>query len=141
MAYTNFKPTIWSESIQRTLERDCLFHDAVSHEFQGEAKRGATVQIPFLGRPTIGNYEGTDIAPPENVSDDVKTLLIDQAKFFNIGVSKCTDHNTMEITAQHVGSIGNGFSSADLHFSLIKIKRIAAKFADTDLERYTGTGG
>lgn len=86
MAYTNFKPTIWSEHIQRELERKCLFWDAVNHEFEGEAKRGAKVQIVGIARPTIGVYNGTDIGAPETVSDNVQFLEVDQAKFFNFGV-------------------------------------------------------
>lgn len=86
MSYNNFKPIIWSEHIQRQLERDCLFWDAVNHEFQGEAKRGKKVEIPSIGRPTIGNYTGTDIGEPEAVSDDALSLEITEAKFFNFGV-------------------------------------------------------
>lgn len=86
MAYTNFKPTIWSEHIQRQLERKCLFWDAVNHEFEGEAKRGAQVKIPSIMRPTVGDYTGAAIGAPETVGDDSQLLLIDQAKFFNFGV-------------------------------------------------------
>lgn len=86
MAYTNFKPTIWSEHIQRQLERKCLFWDAVNHQFEGEAKRGEKVKIVGIGRPTIGNYTGADIGAPETVADNDQFLEIDQAKYFNFGV-------------------------------------------------------
>ncbi len=86
MAYENFKPTIWSEHIQRQLERKCLFWDAVNHQFEGEAKRGAQVKIVGIGRPKIGDYDGTDIGAPEEVKDSSQLLLINQAKFFNFGV-------------------------------------------------------
>lgn len=86
MAYNEFKPIIWSEHIQRQLERKCLFWDAVNHEFQGEAKRGEKVKIVGIGRPTIGEYKGTDIGAPQTVSDNMQFLEIDQARFFNFGV-------------------------------------------------------
>jgi hypothetical protein len=86
MAYTNFKPTIWSEHIQRQLERDCLFWDCCNHEFEGEAKRGEKVKIVGHGRPTIGDYTGADIGAPETVADNAQFLEITQAKFFNFAV-------------------------------------------------------
>lgn len=86
MAYANFKPTIWSEHIQRTLERKCLFWDAVNHEFEGEAKHGAEVKILGVTRPTIGTYTGADIGEPEDIADSSLLLKIDQARFFNFGV-------------------------------------------------------
>lgn len=86
MAYNEFKPTIWSEHIQRQLERKCLFWDAVNHQFEGEAKRGEKVKIVGIGRPTIGDYNGTDIGAPQLVDDESQFLEINRAKFFNFGV-------------------------------------------------------
>ncbi len=86
MSYENFKPIVWSAHIQRQLERKCLFWDAVTHEFEGEAKRGKQVKIVGINRPTIGDYDGTDIGAPEAVPDTELSLIIDQAKFFNFGV-------------------------------------------------------
>ena len=40
----------------------------------------------------------------------------------------------MQITAQDIGGIGDGFAAADLHFSLIEIECVAAEFADTDFK-------
>lgn len=86
MAYVNFKPTIWSEHIQRQLEKKCLFWDAVNHEFEGEAQHGKEVKIVGVTRPSIGNYTGADIGEPQNIADTELMLKIDQARFFNFGV-------------------------------------------------------
>lgn len=86
MAYANFKPIIWSQHIQTQLERKCLFWDAVNHQFEGEAKYGNQVKILGVSRPTVKDYEGTDIGAPEAKTGTEVSLLINQAKFFNFGV-------------------------------------------------------
>lgn len=87
MSYQNFKPTFWSKHIQVELERLCTLADWCNTQFEGEAKKGEQVKILGLGTPTIGDYEpGTEINPPEAVSDTSLYLKIDNAKYFNISI-------------------------------------------------------
>jgi hypothetical protein len=86
MAYTNFKQTFWSRHIQHELEKRTILADFCNKQFTGEAKFGNQVKILGVGRPSIGNYDGTDIGAPEDVQDSSVMLLIDQAKYFNFGV-------------------------------------------------------
>lgn len=86
MAYTNFKQTFWSKHIQHELEKKAILAEYTNREFQGEAKHGNQVKILGVGRPSIGNYVGTDIGTPETVQDSSVFLTIDKAKYFNFMV-------------------------------------------------------
>lgn len=86
MSYENFKPTIWSNFIQRELERKCRLVESCWKQFEGEVKHGKEVKILGVGSPTIGNYTGASIGAPENPEGTDVTLAIDQAKFFNFAV-------------------------------------------------------
>lgn len=86
MAYQNFKQTFWSKHIQHELKKRAILADFCNTEFTGEAKYGNQVKILGVGRPSIGNYEGTDIGTPETVNDSSVFLPIDKAKYFNFMV-------------------------------------------------------
>lgn len=86
MAYSNFKPLIWSKHIEHELKKFTVFKEDCDYKFEGEADKGKTVKILGVGRPTIGNYTGADIGTPETIPDSSVNLLIDQAKYFNFMV-------------------------------------------------------
>ncbi|MBQ6946748.1 MAG: hypothetical protein IJN42_01765 [Clostridia bacterium] len=86
MAYEKFKPIIWSQFIQRELEKKCRLVEDCWKKFEGEVKHGKTVKILGVGSPTIGTYTGASIGSPEVVEGTEVNLNIDQAKFFNFMV-------------------------------------------------------
>jgi hypothetical protein len=86
LAYTNFKQTFWSKHIQHELEKKAILAEFCNREFQGEVKQGNQVKILGVGRPTIGDYVGTDIGTPETVADSSVFLTINKAKYFNFMV-------------------------------------------------------
>lgn len=84
MAYTNFKPTLWSKYIMHELEKETLFKDTCDYQFQGEAKKGEQLKIVAVGKVNLFDYQpGVPIDDPEPVSDDSQTLKIDKYKGFN----------------------------------------------------------
>jgi len=86
MAYNNFKPTVWGKHIQTELENFLVMKDDCNFQYDGDAKEGCKVKILGVARPTIGDYDGTDIGTPEEVADTSMFLDIDQAKYFNFRV-------------------------------------------------------
>lgn len=86
MAYEKFKPAIWSQYIQRELEKKCKLVEDCWKKFEGEVKHGKTVNIQGIGEVSIGNYTGAPIGAPQTVEDKQTQLIIDQAKFFNFMV-------------------------------------------------------
>lgn len=96
MAYGNFKPLVWSAHIQHELPKFTVFQQDCDYRFKGEVGRGKTVKILGAGRPTIGNYDGTDIGAPETVPDSSVLMVIDQAKFFNFMVDDVDEAQSVE---------------------------------------------
>lgn len=86
MSYTNFKPIVWSQFIQRELEKKCRLVEDCWKQFEGEARHGKQVKVLGVGEVSIGDYDGTSIGAPETVEDKSVILDIDQAKFFNFMV-------------------------------------------------------
>ena len=57
MAYKNFIPEIWAETINRDLERMHVFAADCNREYEGSvAKKGDSVRILGVGSPTITTY-------------------------------------------------------------------------------------
>lgn len=87
MAYSNFKPTIWSKFIQTELEKKCRLVEDCWTQFEGEAKQGARVKILGISAPDIFDYvPGEGIPAPQTVEGTDVMLDIDQAKAFNFMV-------------------------------------------------------
>ena len=91
MAYENFIPEVWSESINRSLERHCVFVEDCNRQYEGDvSKQGDTVHILGVGKPTIrtldrANASG-DIEGAEEVADNSVILNINQIRYFNYKV-------------------------------------------------------
>ena len=94
MAYGNFKATVWSKYIQHELETKCILSEWCNKKFEGEAKHNETVKILGVGKPTIGNYDGTSIGSPETLEDSSTFLKIDQAKFLTSWLTMWTGTGT-----------------------------------------------
>ena len=91
MAYTNFIPSVWAESINRELERACVFVEDCNRQYEGAvSKKGDSVHILGIGKPTIkklerANASGT-IDEAEEVEDNSVILNIEQIRYFNYKV-------------------------------------------------------
>lgn len=86
MSYANFKPVIWSKYIEHELAKILTFKEDCDFRFEGEVGKGKRVKILGVGRPTIGDYDGSEINPPEKIADSSVYLDIDQHKYFNFMV-------------------------------------------------------
>ena len=88
MAITNFIPTIWSENLYRALDKEYVAVRHCNREFEGDVKAmGDAVKIVGVGSVTVSDYtKNSDMHAPETLSDSVRTLSIDQAKYFNFQI-------------------------------------------------------
>ena len=88
MAISNFIPTIWSENLLTSLDKQYIGVANCNREFEGEIKsRGSSVKICGVGDISIGDYvKDTDMSSPQDLSDTVAELVIDRAKYFNFQV-------------------------------------------------------
>ena len=88
MAIKNFIPTVWSENLYTELDRQYIGVKHCNREFEGEIRgRGSSVKVCGVGAITVSNYtKDTDLSTPQTLSDNVRELIIDQAKCFNFQI-------------------------------------------------------
>ncbi len=93
MAITNFIPTVWSETLYEELQKNYVGVKLCSRDFEGDIKhQGDRVKINGLGPVTVFNYtKNSDMPAPEVLSDNTRTLIIDQAKGFNFCIDSIDD--------------------------------------------------
>lgn len=84
MATKNFIPTIWSETLLQSLDKEYVAVMNCNRSFEGEIRnQGDTVVINSIGPISVFDYQrDTDLAP-ENLAEGTQvTLAIDRAKAF-----------------------------------------------------------
>ena len=88
MAYSNFIPSVWAESINRELERACVFVEDCNRQYEGAvASKGDSVHILGVGKPTIKSLDrdnaSGEIDSAEEIEDTSVILNINQIRYFN----------------------------------------------------------
>lgn len=89
MTIAHFIPEIWSAVYADTVEKELVYSAFFNSNYEGEIREaGATVRIPFLGDDvTIKDYtRNTDIDAPQILTGSTQSLVVDQAKYFNMYV-------------------------------------------------------
>ena len=88
MAVTNFISTVWSENLLTALDKKYIAVANCNREFEGDIReQGNTVKICGLGAVNVSSYtKNTNMSAPETLSDTVRDLVIDQAKYFNFQI-------------------------------------------------------
>ena len=91
MAYSNFIPSVWEETINRELERACVFVEDCNRQYEGlVSKKGDSVHILGVGKPTIKTLERAnasgEIDEAEELEDTSTILNINQIRYFNYKV-------------------------------------------------------
>ncbi|MBE6556889.1 MAG: hypothetical protein E7664_03995 [Ruminococcaceae bacterium] len=88
MAIINFIPAVWSETLYRELDKQYIAVAHCNREFEGEIKeKGSKVRICGIGDIAINDYtKNNDMAMPQDLSDTVRDLPINYAKYFNFQI-------------------------------------------------------
>ena len=89
MSLKNFISTVWSETLYSQMDKKYIAVANCNREFEGDIKgRGDRVKICGVGDINIFDYtKNTDFDnAAQELSDSVKTLIIDQAKAFNFQI-------------------------------------------------------
>lgn len=88
MSIKNFISTVWSENLLSALDQQYIGVANCNREYEGEIKnQGSTVKICGVGSINVSNYtKNTDMSSPQELTDTVKELVIDQAKCFNFQI-------------------------------------------------------
>lgn len=90
MSLNNFIPAVWSGNLLSNLNKAHVYAQPglVNRDYEGDIKgAGDRVNINQIGRVTVFDYvKNTDMPAPEVLTDNQRTLIIDQAKGFNFGI-------------------------------------------------------
>ena len=88
MAITNFIPTVWSENLYQELDKKYIGVANCNRDFEGEIReKGNTVRICGIGDVVVSEYtKNVNMSAPSTLSDNVRDLKIDQAKYFNFQI-------------------------------------------------------
>lgn len=138
MAYSNFIPSVWAESINRELERACVFAEDCNRQYEGlVSKKGDSVHILGVGKPTIKELERANadgnIDEAETIEDNSIILNINQIRYFNYKVGDIDK-------AQAVGGLMDALSketSEELANTMDKY--IANMATDENVKKLTDT--
>ncbi|MBO5338222.1 MAG: hypothetical protein J6A96_00825 [Clostridia bacterium] len=127
MAYTNFIPSVWAESMNRELERVCVFAEDCNRQYEGEvASKGDSVHILGVGKPTIRTMERANasgnIEDAEEVADTSVILNINQIRYFNYKVGDIDKQ-------QAVGGLMDALSAETGEAMANEIDKYIASFA------------
>jgi hypothetical protein len=88
MAIVNFISTVWSENLLKQLDKKYIGVLNCNRDYEGEIKnQGSMVKICGVGEVTVSDYtRNMDMSAPESISDDLRMLKINQAKYFNFQI-------------------------------------------------------
>ncbi len=127
MAYENFIPSVWEESINRELERACVFVEDCNRQYEGlVSKKGDSVHILGVGKPTIKSIDredaDNDIDAAETIADYDQVLNIKQIRYFNYKVGDIDK-------AQAVGGLMDALSAETSEGLANEMDKYVANFA------------
>lgn len=135
----NFIPAVWSAQLLVTL-KDALVYGqdfVINKDYEGEISAyGDTVKINGIGEVTVGDYvKNTNISDPEALTDNSRTLLINQSKYFNFQIDDID-------TAQQKPKVMQQ-AMRESAYALAKVADtyIANQYTDIAVSNTTGTEG
>lgn len=139
MAYENFIPTVWNESIDRELDRLCVFAEDCNRQYEGKVKeKGESVKILGVGKPTIRSIaksaRNNDIEGPEEIEDTSVIMQINQIRYFNYMVG---DIDKAQMSPSGIMDALATETSEELASSMDSY--IASKVADSNVKKLTPT--
>lgn len=88
MAIQNFISTVWSENLYQALDKQYIAVSNCNRDYEGEIReKGNTVKICGLGKVNVSDYQkNANMSNPATLSDNMRELVIDQAKYFNFQI-------------------------------------------------------
>ena len=85
MSVSSFIPTIWSESLQNSLNQKYVGVANCTREYEGEIRENSNrVRILNVGNVSVSDYTpNSNMSSPESLDGTSVDLVIDRAKYFN----------------------------------------------------------
>ncbi|MDP1509341.1 P22 phage major capsid protein family protein [Paenibacillus sp. CMAA1739] len=134
MSVQNFIPTIWSARLNESLKKNLVYGNVVNTDYEGEIQgQGSTVKINSIGAVTIGNYDKVaGIGNPQELDAMQKTLVIDQAKYFNFQV------DDVDAAQANVNLLDGGIVEASYGLANVVDQYLAGFYTEVKAENTMG---
>ncbi|UMY53514.1 P22 coat protein - protein 5 domain protein [Paenibacillus peoriae] len=134
MSVQHFIPTIWSARLNESLKKNLVYGNVVNTDYEGEIKgQGSTVKINSIGAVTIGNYDKVaGIGNPKELDATQKTLVIDQAKYFNFQV------DDVDAAQANVNLLDGGIVEASYGLANVVDQYLAGFYTEVKAENTMG---
>ncbi|WP_348621592.1 P22 coat protein - protein 5 domain protein [Paenibacillus polymyxa] len=134
MSVQNFIPTIWSARLNESLKKNLVYGEVVNTDYEGEIQgQGSTVKINSIGAITIGNYDKVaGIGNPQELDATQKTLVIDQAKYFNFQV------DDVDAAQANVNLLDGGIVEASYGLANVVDQYLAGFYTEVKAENTIG---
>ncbi|MBE0341088.1 P22 coat protein - protein 5 domain protein [Paenibacillus sp. 28ISP30-2] len=134
MSVQHFIPTIWSARLNESLKKNLVYGSVVNTDYEGEIKgQGSTVKINSIGAVTIGNYDKVaGIGNPQELDATQKTLVIDQAKYFNFQV------DDVDAAQANVNLLDGGIVEASYGLANVVDQYLAGFYTEVKAENTIG---
>ncbi|MGW9529663.1 phage major capsid protein [Paenibacillus terrae] len=134
MSVQNFIPTIWSARLNESLKKNLVYGNVVNTDYEGEIQgQGSTVKINSIGAVTIGNYDKVaGIGNPQELDATQKTLVIDQAKYFNFHV------DDVDAAQANVNLLDGGIVEASYGLANVVDQYLAGFYTEVKAENTIG---
>ncbi|WP_068505369.1 P22 phage major capsid protein family protein [Paenibacillus kribbensis] len=134
MTVQHFIPTIWSARLNESLKKNLVYGNVVNTDYEGEIQgQGSTVKINSIGAVTIGNYDKVaGIANPQELDATQKTLVIDQAKYFNFQV------DDVDAAQANVNLLDGGIVEASYGLANVVDQYLAGFYTEVKAENTMG---
>jgi hypothetical protein len=135
MTVQNFIPTIWSARLNESLKKNLVYGNVVNNDYEGEIQgQGSTVKINSIGAVTIGNYDKVaGIGNPQELDATQKTLVIDQAKYFNFQV------DDVDAAQANVNLLDGGIVEASYGLANVVDQYLAGFYTEVKAENTIGS--
>ncbi|MGG1673840.1 P22 coat protein - protein 5 domain protein [Paenibacillus sp. NRS-1783] len=134
MTVQHFIPTIWSARLNESLKKNLVYGNVVNTDYEGEIQgQGSTVKINSIGAVTIGNYDKVaGIGNPQELDATQKTLVIDQAKYFNFQV------DDVDAAQANVNLLDGGIVEASYGLANVVDQYLAGFYTEVKAENTVG---
>jgi hypothetical protein len=134
MTVQHFIPTIWSARLNESLKKNLVYGNVVNTDYEGEIQgQGSTVKINSIGAVSIGNYDKViGIGNPQELDATQKTLVIDQAKYFNFQV------DDVDAAQANVNLLDGGIVEASYGLANVVDQYLAGFYTEVKAENTIG---
>jgi hypothetical protein len=134
MTVQHFIPTIWSARLNESLKKNLVYGNVVNTDYEGEIQgQGSTVKINSIGAVSIGNYDKVaGIGNPQELDATQKTLVIDQAKYFNFQV------DDVDAAQANVNLLDGGIVEASYGLANVVDQYLAGFYTEVKAENIIG---